>query len=51
MLPVHFGVGKENAVDIKVQWTDGEECSFPDVNVEGGPLFQISEDACDMIEF
>lgn len=51
MLPIHFGIGNENEVDIQVQWTDGDECSFPDVNVEGVRLFQISEDACDRIEF
>ena len=51
MLPVHFGVGRVKIVDILVKWTSGEECSFPNINVEGGRLFQVSEDACDMIEF
>lgn len=53
MLPVHFGVGNENEVDIQVQWTDadGEECNFPDVNVEGGPLFQVSQIGCRIEEF
>jgi hypothetical protein len=46
MLPIHFGIGNENGVDIQVQWTDGEECNFPNVNVEGGRLFQILEDEC-----
>ena len=46
MLPIHFGIGNENGADIQVQWTDGEECNFPNVNVEGGRLFQILEDEC-----
>ncbi|MGH7910037.1 MAG: CRTAC1 family protein [Thermodesulfobacteriota bacterium] len=46
MLPVHFGVGKENAVDIKVRWTDGEIRTFSNVNVEGRGLFQISGSDC-----
>ena len=46
MLPIHFGVGNKNEVDIQVQWTDGDECNFPNVNVEGARLFLISEDEC-----
>lgn len=46
MLPIHFGVGGVKIVDILVKWTDGEECNFPNVNVEGGRLFQILEDEC-----
>ncbi|HLE24306.1 MAG TPA: ASPIC/UnbV domain-containing protein, partial [Thermodesulfobacteriota bacterium] len=51
MLPLHFGVGNENVVEIQVQWTDGEICTFSNVNVEGGPLFQISESNCTISEF
>jgi len=51
MLPLHFGIGNENEVDIQVQWTDEEECSFPNVNVKGGRLFQISENGCNLSEF
>ena len=46
MLPIHFGTGNEIEVDIQVQWTDGDESNFPNVNVEGGCLFLISEDEC-----
>ena len=51
MLPLHFGVGNENVVEIQVQWADGEICTFSNVNVEGGPLFQISESNCTISEF
>ncbi len=56
MLPVHFGVGGVKIVDILVKWTSGEECSFPNINVEGGDveggrLFEISEDECVISEF
>ncbi|MGH7801600.1 MAG: CRTAC1 family protein [Thermodesulfobacteriota bacterium] len=48
MLPLHFGVGQEKEVDIKVNWADEDEnvCTFNAVDVEGGPLFLISEDEC-----
>ena len=53
MLPVHFGIGNENEVDIQIKWTDGEECNFPNVNVQGGGgrLLQISESNCTRSEF
>ncbi len=53
MLPVHFGVGSEKEVDIKVRWTDGEVCTFSNLNVEVGHLLQISEveSGCIMSDF
>jgi hypothetical protein len=51
MLPVHFGLGNEGVADILVRWTGGDECSFEGVNVEGGRLFQISENGCNISEF
>ena len=46
MLPLHFGVADDVEVDIQVQWTDVDTCEFTNINVEGGPLFLISEDEC-----
>ncbi len=46
MLPIHFGVGGEKKVNILVKWTGGKECSFNDVDVQGGRMFSISEDGC-----
>jgi len=51
MLPLHFGVGNENVVEIQVQWADGEICTFSNVNVEGERLFQISESNCTISKF
>ena len=49
MLPIHFGVGGVRIVDILVKWTSGEECHFEDEDVEGGSIFQISEEGCSLV--
>jgi hypothetical protein len=51
MLPLHFGVGGENEVDIRVEWTSGAVCIFSGINVQGGRRFLVLEDECDIIEF
>ncbi len=53
MLPVHFGVGNEIEVDIQVRWTneDEEVCTFSNVDVEGGRLFQVSQNGCSISGF
>jgi enediyne biosynthesis protein E4 len=50
MLPVHFGLGNDNKVDIVVRWDGGEECIFEGINVTGGRLFSILEDGCELIQ-
>jgi hypothetical protein len=50
MLPLHFGLGKEKRVDILVKWTSGKQCSFNGVNVDGGKVLKLSEEACDLEE-
>ncbi len=51
MLPLHFGVGREDRVDIRVEWTGGAVCMFRNVDVKGGRVFLISEDGCGIIPF
>lgn len=46
MLPIHFGVGREEKVDIWVKWMGGKECPFRSVDVKGGGIFSISERGC-----
>lgn len=49
MLPVYFGVGKNNSIDIKVKWPSGKTCLFEDVMVEKANYFTIHELKCDII--
>ena len=49
MLPVHFGVGKDSQVDISVDWPRGEDCSFLDIDVDGGRFYIIFQDGCDIL--
>lgn len=51
MLPLHFGVGSEGKVDIRVEWTSGAACVFNNVDVQGGRRFVISEEGCDFLQF
>lgn len=47
MLPIHFGIGKENEANIRVEWThDGDVCAFNTIDVKGGRMFSISENGC-----
>lgn len=49
MLPIHFGVGNDNQVDISVDWLGGGGCFFQDIDVEGGRFFIIFQDGCDIL--
>jgi len=49
MLPLHFGVGGEDQVDIRVEWTGGAICLFNGIDVKGGRMFLISEDGCGIL--
>ncbi len=51
MLPVHFGVGNEKEVDIRVEWTSGDLCHFYDLEVEGGRRISISQKGCKISVF
>ncbi|MGH7902089.1 MAG: ASPIC/UnbV domain-containing protein, partial [Thermodesulfobacteriota bacterium] len=46
MLPVHFGAGMDKTADIIIRWNAEDECSFQDVNIEGGRIFVVFEDNC-----
>lgn len=46
MLPLHFGVGKDNNIDILVNWTDTETCEFKDVSIQKNSRFKIEQKGC-----
>ncbi|MEK6224432.1 MAG: CRTAC1 family protein, partial [Thermodesulfobacteriales bacterium] len=43
MLPVYFGIGRNNSIDIKVKWPSGKTCLFEDIKVEKVSHFTIHE--------
>ncbi len=49
MLPVYFGVGKNDVVDLNVKWPSGNLCSFNDLSVDEINHFTIHEVKCDII--
>jgi len=49
MLPVHFGVGNETKVDIRVGWTNGDACIFENIDVEVGRILSISQSDCEIV--
>ncbi len=49
MLPVYFGLGKNESVDVKVIWPSGNTCSFKDLSVVEVSHFTIHEVKCDII--
>ena len=49
MLPVHFGIGQDNLVDIMVEWTDGTTCNFNNEVVNSNTRFVVMQDGCDLI--
>jgi len=49
MLPVYFGIGRNNSIDIKVKWPSGKTCLFEDIKVEKVSHFTIHELKCDII--
>jgi len=48
MLPVHFGLGKQNKVNIEVKWTDGTSCNFPDVEIKTDTTLSVKQDGCEL---
>lgn len=46
MLPVHFGLGKENSADIIVRWTDGKQCEFKKVIISTNTRMKIHQTEC-----
>ena len=49
MLPVYFGVGQDDTVDVNVIWPSGGTCSFKDLSLEKANYFNIHEIKCDII--
>jgi hypothetical protein len=49
MLPVHFGLGNDRLVDVVVDWPGGGDCFFTDVDVDGGRIYTIFQDGCDIV--
>jgi hypothetical protein len=49
MLPVYFGIGHNDSIDIKVKWPSGKTCLFEDIKVEKVSHFTIHELKCDII--
>jgi len=49
MLPVYFGVGQENSVDVNIKWPSGKTCSFEDLSLDKVNSFTIHEIKCDII--
>lgn len=46
MLPVHFGVGKNDKASVIVKWTDGSKCEFSDVEVKTDSTYKIEQQDC-----
>ena len=49
MLPVYFGVGQDDTVDVNVIWPSGRKCSFKDLSLEKVNHFTVNEIKCDII--
>jgi hypothetical protein len=49
MLPVYFGVGQDDTIDVNVKWPSGRTCSFKDLSLEKVNHFTIHEIKCDII--
>ena len=49
MLPVYFGVGQNNTVDVNIKWPSGRTCSFKDLSLENVNHFTIHEIKCDIV--
>lgn len=51
MLPVHFGVGRDSEADIVVKWTDGELCTFKDIEIMSNTRLKIHRNDCKIEKF
>ena len=49
MLPVYFGLGQDDTIDVNVKWPSGRTCSFKDLSLEKVNHFTIHEIKCDII--
>jgi len=49
MLPVYFGVGQDDTIDVNVKWPSGRTCSFKGLSLENVNYFTIHEIKCDII--
>ena len=49
MLPVYFGVGQDDTIDVNVKWPSGRTCSFKDLSLEKVNHFTIHEIKCNII--
>ncbi len=49
MLPVHFGIGGEEKIEIRVEWTSGAVCNYKDIIIKGASNFLISENGCKIV--
>ncbi len=49
MLPVYFGLGNNDTVDVNIKWPSGKTCSFNDLSVAEVNHFTIHEIKCDII--
>lgn len=50
MLPLHFGVGGEEKIEIRVEWTSGTVCNYEDIVTKGTNNFLISEKGCNIVQ-
>jgi len=51
MLPVYFGVGQDDTIDVNVIWPSGRTCSFKDLSLEKVNHFNIHEIKCGIIPY
>ncbi len=49
MLPVYFGVGQDETIDVNIKWPSGRTCSFKDLSLKNVIRFTIHEIKCDII--
>ena len=49
MLPVYFGLGQNDSLDVKIKWPSGKTCSFKDLSVQDLSEYTIHELNCDII--
>ena len=49
MLPVYFGLGQNEIVDVNIKWPSGKTCLFKDLSVNEVNRYTIQEVNCDII--
>ncbi len=51
MLPVYFGLGQNDSVNVNIKWPSGKVCSFKDLSVEDVNYYTVHEVKCEMIPY